>query len=219
MDLYQILGIIKKHLILIVIILFLFSSVSVIYSYFFTTPMYRATTTLIVGRAHQEDGIGPDYSDLLAYQMLVKTYVEIAKSEGVAKKTVENLYLDLPPAAVQGMISATPAGDTEIMYLSITDTSAERAARIANGASRAFLDRAKELISGNNIQIIDEAKVPGGPFKPNKRLNVLIGTFLGLMAALGLVFLLEYMDSTIKGIDDLENTLELPVIGVIPVIK
>jgi capsular polysaccharide biosynthesis protein len=219
MEIYQILEIIKKRLALIIVITLLFTGISAIYSYFYITPMYKATTTLIVGKMPNEESENVYYSDILSYQMLVKTYVQIAKSEGVAKKVIDKLYLNMPPAAIQGRLSASPAGDTEVMYLSIVDDEPERAARIANGAAEAFVERVKELMRVDNVQIIDAAEVPSYPFKPNKRLNVMIGMFLGMMVSLGIVFLLEFMDSTLKGVDDVENILELPVVGIIPMVK
>lgn len=58
--------------------------------------------------------------------------------------------------------------------------------------------------------------VPDKPVKPNKELNILIAVVVGLMASMGLVFLLEYMDNTIKTSGDVENVLGIPVLGVIP---
>ncbi|SPF49830.1 Chain length determinant family protein (fragment) [Candidatus Desulfosporosinus infrequens] len=52
--------------------------------------------------------------------------------------------------------------------------------------------------------------------KPNKKLNVMIAFVVGLMAAVGLVFLLEYLDNTVKTSSDIEQLLEIPVLGVIP---
>ena len=58
--------------------------------------------------------------------------------------------------------------------------------------------------------------MPEKPIKPKKALNVAIAFFLGLMASVGLTFIIEYMDSTIKTEEDINKYLELPVIGIIP---
>ncbi|KGP75336.1 lipopolysaccharide biosynthesis protein, partial [Desulfosporosinus sp. Tol-M] len=52
--------------------------------------------------------------------------------------------------------------------------------------------------------------------KPNKKLNVLLAFVVGLMAAVGLAFLLEFLDNTIKTSSDVEELLGIPVLGVIP---
>ena len=63
---------------------------------------------------------------------------------------------------------------------------------------------------------MDKAIVPINAISPNKKLNIAIAFFIGLMVSLGIVFLLEYVDNTIKTESDVEKYLGLPVLGVIP---
>ncbi|MFH5978263.1 capsular biosynthesis protein, partial [Clostridium perfringens] len=51
---------------------------------------------------------------------------------------------------------------------------------------------------------------------PNKKLNILIAFVLGLMVGVGVVLILEYLDNTFKSREELEKTLDLPIIGAIP---
>ena len=71
-------------------------------------------------------------------------------------------------------------------------------------------------LGGTTMNIASPALVPANPVKPNKKLNIAVALVLGLMVAMGLAFLLEFMDSTIKTPDDVEKHLGLPVIGSIP---
>lgn len=64
--------------------------------------------------------------------------------------------------------------------------------------------------------IIDKALTPLKPIKPNKKKNLALGLVLGLMLGVGLVFLLDYMDQSIKTSDDVRDRLGLPVLGIIP---
>lgn len=68
----------------------------------------------------------------------------------------------------------------------------------------------------SNIKIIDRALVPGGPFTPNTRRNLLMALLIGLFGGLGLVFFVEYMDNTVKGPEDAEKITGLPSLGIIP---
>jgi capsular exopolysaccharide synthesis family protein len=84
-----------------------------------------------------------------------------------------------------------------------------------------LLQRLKEVgvaggVGTNNISIVDRAETPGGPYKPNPRRNLMIAIFLGLAGGIGLAFLFEHLDDTIKGADELEQLFGLPVLGVIP---
>lgn len=71
-------------------------------------------------------------------------------------------------------------------------------------------------VGTNNVSIVDSAEVPGAKFKPDLRKNLMLALFLGLLGGVGLVFLLEHIDDTVKQPDDLERQLELPVLGMIP---
>ncbi len=64
--------------------------------------------------------------------------------------------------------------------------------------------------------VIDKALTPLDPIKPNKRKNLALGFVLGIMLGVGLVFLLDYMDQTIKTSDDVRDRLGLNVLGIIP---
>lgn len=68
----------------------------------------------------------------------------------------------------------------------------------------------------SNIRIVDRALVPGGAFRPSLRENLTMGLGLGLMMGLGFVFLIEYMDRTLKTADEVERRLQLPNLAVIP---
>ncbi|WP_347489298.1 Wzz/FepE/Etk N-terminal domain-containing protein [Desulfoscipio sp. XC116] len=70
-----------------------------------------------------------------------------------------------------------------------------------------------------SINVASPALVPAKPVKPNKQLNMAVALVLGLMVAVGLAFVLEFMDNTIKGPDDVQKHLGLVVIGTIPVYK
>jgi succinoglycan biosynthesis transport protein ExoP len=68
----------------------------------------------------------------------------------------------------------------------------------------------------SNIKVVDKALVPGGPFTPNVRRNLLTALLLGLLGGLGLVFAVEYLDNTVKGPEDIEKLAGLPSLGIIP---
>jgi succinoglycan biosynthesis transport protein ExoP len=89
------------------------------------------------------------------------------------------------------------------------------------GLFESLLQRLKEVsvaggVGTNNISVIDKAEVPDSPFTPNPRRNLMIAIFLGLFGGIGLAFLFEHLDDTIKQADEMEQQLGLPVLGVIP---
>lgn len=70
-----------------------------------------------------------------------------------------------------------------------------------------------------DVWVIEEAGLPENPAKPNKKRNILLALVLGLFGGVGLAFFLEYLDNTVKSPEDIEERFDVPVIGVIAVVK
>lgn len=68
----------------------------------------------------------------------------------------------------------------------------------------------------NNITIATKAKVPGGPVGPNRSRNIFIAFFVSLFAGIGLAFLLDFVDDTLKSMDDVSRYIQLPTLAMIP---
>lgn len=66
------------------------------------------------------------------------------------------------------------------------------------------------------VEIVDKGEPGLKPVKPNKPLNIALGVIIGLIVGVGLAFFIEYLDTSVKTIDDVEHALQAPVLGVIP---
>jgi succinoglycan biosynthesis transport protein ExoP len=66
------------------------------------------------------------------------------------------------------------------------------------------------------VTVTDRAIPNPHPVKPNKTLNIILGVVVGLVVGVGLAFFIEYLDTSVKTIDDVERALQAPVLGVIP---
>jgi polysaccharide biosynthesis transport protein len=66
------------------------------------------------------------------------------------------------------------------------------------------------------VTIVETAQPGKSPVRPNKTLNIILGVVIGLMVGIGLAFFIEYLDTSVKTIDDVERALQAPVLGVIP---
>jgi polysaccharide biosynthesis transport protein len=66
------------------------------------------------------------------------------------------------------------------------------------------------------VEIIDQAEPGLRPVRPNKAMNISLGVIVGLLIGVGLAFFIEYLDTSVKTIDDVERALQAPVLGVIP---
>jgi len=69
------------------------------------------------------------------------------------------------------------------------------------------------------VSIVDPADKPLYPIKPRKKLNILLGVLVGLGLGVGITFLMEYVDTSLKTVEDIERFLGLSVLGIVPTIR
>jgi len=69
---------------------------------------------------------------------------------------------------------------------------------------------------GSIVEITDKAEIGLRPIRPNVKLNIALGVLVGLVVGIGLAFFIEYLDTSVKTIDDVERALDAAVLGVIP---
>ncbi len=79
--------------------------------------------------------------------------------------------------------------------------------------------RVEQAQQTNNIRLIEPAGIPVDPVGPRRLTTVALGLLLSLMAGIGLAFFLEYLDNTIKNVDDVHRYTQLPTLAVIPSIS
>jgi capsular exopolysaccharide synthesis family protein len=87
-----------------------------------------------------------------------------------------------------------------------------------------FLTRLKETSATSDLQaanarIVDRAVVPTVPVKPKKSLIVALAGVLAGMLGVGIVLLLDTLNNTFKSTEDVEQKLDLPVLGILPLLK
>ena len=189
-------------------------------SFYVIKPVYQASTTLLVGEKARESGQVAvqmlNNEVLLANQQLAKTYASIAQSRTVEQNVIKYLNLPLAVEELDRMITINQVKTTEILEIQVRNTDPGQATAIANIMAQEFSKAVIEIKKVDSVSIVDSAVIPDKPVKPNKTLNVLIAFVIGLMASVGLAFLLDYLDNTVKTSNDVETLLGIPVLGVIP---
>ena len=213
--------ILRKRLWLVILLTIVSVVVSGIVSYYVLEPEYQTFTTLIVGKPKDYQNVDNklEYNELLLNQKLVSTYGEIVKTRAVTDEVIEKLNLDMGYKEFKEKVNVNLVKDTEIIKLEVTDRNPELAAKIANETALVFMKNIKEIMMVENVQVIDEAQIPESPIKPRPKLNMAISGVLGFMIGIFLIFLLEYLDNTIKTPEDVERYLDLPIIGTIPMVE
>ena len=192
-------------------------------TFFLITPKYGTDTQLVV-QSNQETLTNANLqSDLTGNVMMVNTYKDLIKSDVVLDQvslqlTKEN-GIQYTSNELNKMISVTQSQNSQMFSIRVISINAKEAMEIANKTAMIFKEKAVEILKVDKVSIISPAKLQTTPVSPNKKLNLLIGAVIGLILGVMIVFLLEFLDKTVKDTKFIENELELPILGEISVLS
>lgn len=189
--------------------------ISVVISFFLLTPKYEANTKLFIGKQQGEDE-NYNYNDVTMYQNLLGTYAQVIQTKDLVQKAIEKSGYNYKAENVIADMSVTTVTGTQTMEVKYKNTNPAIAQKLLNQITDEFISLSHELVPNGSVKIIETAKLPVAAISPNKKMNIVIAFILGFMISMGLVFLLEYLDNTIKTKEQLENELDIPVVGIIP---
>ncbi|MBM7652552.1 YveK family protein [Neobacillus cucumis] len=218
-SLKELLGTLKKRLRLIVSLTIIAALASGIISYFFLTPIYQASTQILVNQTKSDQALY-NYNEVQTNLQLVNTYNVIITSPAILDIVSKELDLNMTATQLKEKLTVASENNSQVVNLSAQDPDPKVAAQIANKTAEVFKRQITKIMKVDNVSILAKADVSENPspIKPRPLLNIVIAMVVGLMVGVGLAFLLEYLNNTIKNEQDIEKILELPILGVITTI-
>ncbi|MCC5894477.1 MAG: chain-length determining protein [Alkalibacterium sp.] len=195
-SLKELFGIVKKRLGLIINLTLIGLLILGFYTFFIATPEYSSTTQLLVNRTQQADAI--QRSDIDTNVQLINTYKDIINGPVILDEVREDLDLDLSHGALSDQITISNEANSQVFSIRVVDTNPYSAAMIANTTASVFQENLDEIMNVDNVTVISAAEPNINPISPNHTLNLAIGVILGGMIGVGLAFLLEFLDNTVK---------------------
>jgi len=184
-----------------------------------TTPIYQGSARLlVVAKTDPGGGTSSAYEGTLLSQQLVKSFAQILESRAIAESALRIDPQSLTSRELQARIHAEPVPDTLLIDLSVEDTEPARAKRLTNDVARAFILALPELQSGSTLRVslVEPALKPSEPIRPRTKLNVALALVLGVILGVGLAYMREFLDRSVKTPEELERAAGVPVVGTIP---
>lgn len=214
------LKIFKKRLLLILGLFVLSIGISVGIIYSVLPEVYDAQTQILVNQKSSEKEIY-SWSTIDMELRLIDTYNVVIKSPAILEKVISNLKIDTTPEELAKKIIVSNEEDSKVVNIKVEDQDPLQAVKLANMVAKVFKTEVPNLMSVDNINILSKAKQKENPkpVKPNKLLIIGIAAAIGLMSGLGIAFIMEILDTTIKTEKDLEEITALPIIGFISPIE
>lgn len=185
------------------------------------TPVYRASQILLIVPSR------PDWGLQQAAVQLLNNRAEYLRSELVAQKVIDELRLDMTPGALLGATTITPSQDNVTLQIDVDlpAPNPQEAARLLNPMASAWGNQLiiyqNELNQEAQRQDRVRAQIQDNPrvslLRPNVTINTLIGALAGFFLGGVIVFVLEFLESSvIRRRDDIERIGQLPVLAAVP---
>ena len=215
LDLSQMISLFWHRKVQIILIVLIFMVIGVAYTTCFVTPKYTSSTTLVLA-AGKDSTLPTSITATNLNSKLISTYREIATSDKVVRKVINNLGLDISDQALKNSITVKVVSDSEVIKISVTNGDSEIAASIANELANVFSEQVKEIYNIDNVHVVDTAEKSASPSNVNHTKDIMIFALIGIVVSVIYVLLDNMLDTTVKTTEDIEKTCRVPVLASIP---
>ena len=213
-DVFHLLKILWKKKNVILLASLITSAILFAVSSFIVTPKYASTTRIYVVNRNKSDNPGLTNQDLQAGSYLVKDYKEIILSQDVLENLISKLKLNLTVKDLTRKIQVTVPVDTRIVSIVVKDSQPEEASRIANSLREIAAEKIISVTHVSDVTTLEEARP--APSSPNIARNTIVGFLIGNVFMSFTVILTELLDNRIKKPADVEDTMKISLLGVVP---
>lgn len=216
MTLIELLGLMRKHLKLMIALPIVCAIAMGLVSFLFMPNTYTASTSMYVLTKANGEANGVSNTDLSASQMLTNDVATLITSDRVTKDTAAALQMK---SLNDYKISVASETTTRVITLSVTGQDAQSTAIIANELAKNVSTVAQEVMNVQSVNVIDQAETPDSPSGPKRAMYTAVAFLAGLFIAVAIVVLMDMLNTRVRGAEDVEELLGIPVIGRIPAMK
>ncbi|WP_147802796.1 YveK family protein [Alkalicoccus halolimnae] len=184
-------------------------------SYVILTPVYEASTQLLVNQSAADSQQEFTSDELETSRELINTYSVIITSSRILDPALEELNLIRSVDELRSQVSVSDSEESQIVTIRVQDENPDAAVEIANTIGAVFQEDIIDIMNVDNVSLLSPAELEENPspVAPDPVLNMGVAFVVGLVLAVGLAFLLEFLDRTIKSEEDVEEKLGIPILA------
>lgn len=216
MTLIELLGLMRKHLKLVIALPIVCAIAMGLVSFLFMPNTYTASTSMYVLVQSDSETGSTISTDLSASQMITNDVANLITSDRVTKDTAAALQMN---SLKDYKISVESETTTRVLTLSVTGEDAQSTAIIANELAKNVSTVAQEVMNVQSVNVIDQAETPDSPSGPKRLMYTAVAFLAGLFIAIAIVVLMDVLNTKVRGAEDVEELLGVPVIGRIPAMR
>lgn len=223
-DFKEIFNIFWRRKFAIIITTLIFISIGIYYSFNYTVPSYKSSTTLLLAQNNSSETQKVTneitQTDITLNQKLVSTYSVLVKSKTVLDQVLENLNMDKSlEESLKENIEVKAVEDTQVIEITYVNENSNVAYRVANELANVFCEKIVEIYNINNVYIVDKAEIAEEPYNINHIKDILIFAIIGMGLSCMVIFIMSLFDTTVKTQEDIEKNTGLIVLAQVPEIK
>lgn len=198
-DLKEIYTVIKRRFWMIAVITILTTFVAGFYSFMYTSPIYATSTRIALNSTAET----------------INTLNVIIKDPAVLEKVAAKLRINRSGEALSGQINVETIGNSQIINISVIDSNPVLAADIANATVETFQKEIPSFIELNGVEVVSKAQPNNYPINQNHSRYIMMGIIAGIIIGVGLVFLLDSLDDSIRNKREVEEIFDAPILGAV----
>lgn len=177
-------------------------------------PNYSATAKVFMGNGNDMLQVYSE-SELSYYSQFLTIFSEISKIDGFLDNTLKKNKIDKTSLEVASSLSFASSANTPIVNIYYSSYTDYQMAETLDAVCEVLIDKVKEIMPATNPTILSEAKV--ATIYPNKTKLPIMAFAAGIILSIGLILVLDYLDTRIISKKQLEKIVPVPVLGSIPI--
>lgn len=177
-------------------------------------PSYSATAKVFMGNGNDMLQVYSE-SELSYYSQFLTIFSEISKIDGFLDDTLKKHKIDKTSLEVASSLSFASSANTPIVNIYYSSYTDYQMAETLDAVCEVLIDKVKEIMPATNPTILSEAKV--ATIYPNKTKLPIMAFAAGIILSIGLILVLDYLDTRIISKKQLEKIVPVPVLGSIPI--
>lgn len=181
------------------------------------TPKYEAVTQILVNKESTDEQGYAQLQNTQADLQLINTYKVIIKSPVILNEVINKLDLDMKASELTKLINVNNQENSKVMTVQVETDDPKESVDIANALSTTFNKEIQKMMKVDNVRVLMEANLSDtlDPVKPRIKINFAVGILFGTFLSIIIVLITHYTDKRFKDEKELEEELQIPVLGVV----
>lgn len=166
-------------------------------TFFIITPKYESTSRIVVSQTQNMDQTITN-TDIQTNLNLINTYQSIIKEPIILEEVLQSTESNLTLNELSNKITVNIQNNSLVFGISVKDANPYVASELANATAKAFETKIGDILEVQSVTILSEAVPNLSPVSPNIIINIVLGLIMGLIVGVGLAFLFEVIDKSVK---------------------